>query len=204
MTSGRTPFFALSRDALVQAAPPNSVQQQANFAKQLRANSSMLSPVESIQNIVAQHPMAQRLSPAQLAVLVECATCSSFHKGQLIFSEGDSAQNFYLIQSGKVALESNLGHVLAQIDVIEAGSVLGWAWMFPPYYWHFDARAIEPTRVISFYGKRLREECERDIALGYEMASYMAELVIKRLQKTRVHLLQLPKTPRIFSALVPN
>src|SRR5690349_3782428 len=110
--------------------------------------------MESIENIIARHPMTNGLSREQLAVLVECATYASFSKGQLIFSEGDNAQNFYLVQSGKVALEFNLDDKPTQIDVIEAGSVIGWAWMFPPYYWHFDARSIEPTHVISFYGKR--------------------------------------------------
>ena len=160
--------------------------------------------MESIENIIARHPMTEGLSREQLAVLVECATFSSFDKGQLIFSEGDNAQNFYLVQSGKVALEISPGEERTRIDLIEAGSVLGWAWMFPPYYWHFDARAIEPTCVISFYGKRLREECERDHAFGYHLANYMAKLVIQRLQKTRLQLLQFPKTPKTFSAMVPN
>jgi CRP/FNR family cyclic AMP-dependent transcriptional regulator len=160
--------------------------------------------MESMHGIIARHPMAEGLSRENLAVLVACATCASFHKGQLLFSEGDSAQNFYLIQSGKIALELNRGDERMQIDVIGPGSVLGWAWMFPPYYWHFDARIIEPTRLISFYGKRLREECEHDRALGYRLANYMAGLVIQRLQKTRRQLLLTPKAPKVFSALVPN
>ena len=160
--------------------------------------------MESIQNIIAQHPMAEGLSGEQLAVLIDCANWNCFAEGELVFSEGDSAPNFYLVASGRIALEMDLGEDQTQIDIIESGSVLGWAWMFPPYYWHFNARAIAPTRVISFYGKRLRNECEHDPALGYQLANYMAGLVIKRLQKTRLQLLQVPKTPRIYSALAPN
>ena len=28
------------------------------------------------------------------------------------------------------------------IETIEAGEVVGWSWLFPPYRWHFDARAL--------------------------------------------------------------
>ena len=160
--------------------------------------------MEPLPNFIAQHPLANGLSPAQLSLLVECATCLNFEAGQMIFSEGESAQNCFVIQSGKIALELNLGEERAQIDVVGAGGALGWAWMFPPFYWHFDARALEPTRVVSFYGKRLREECERDHVLGYKLANYMTELVINRLQKTRLQLLQIPKTPKSFSVIAPN
>ena len=49
----------------------------------------------------------------------------------------------------------------ALIETIGAGDLLGWSWMFPPYVWHFTARAIEPTTAIFFYGSILREYCEK-------------------------------------------
>ena len=38
------------------------------------------------------------------------------------------------------------------IETIEAGEVLGWSWLFPPYRWHFDARALAPVRATAFDG----------------------------------------------------
>ena len=29
------------------------------------------------------------------------------------------------------------------IETLEAGEVVGWSWLFPPYRWHFDARALD-------------------------------------------------------------
>ena len=72
---------------------------------------------------------------------------------------------------------------------MEAGEVCGWSWLFPPYHWHFDARAVEPTEAIFFYGTRLREQCENDHDLGYELMKRMASVIIRRLQTTRRHLL---------------
>src|SRR5256885_5617708 len=87
----------------------------------------------------------------------------SFKKGQTILLEGELAICFYLIESGKVVLESSekSGDPLI-IETTGAGDLLGWSWMFPPYVWNFTARAAEPTDAVFFYGTILREYCERD------------------------------------------
>ena len=68
------------------------------------------------------------------------------------------------------------------IETIGAGDLLGWSWMFPPYVWHFTARAVEPTTAIVFYGTILREYCERDHSLGYELLKRISAVMVKRLQ----------------------
>jgi CRP/FNR family cyclic AMP-dependent transcriptional regulator len=72
------------------------------------------------------------------------------------------------------------------IDTIGAGDLLGWSWMFPPHAWHFTARATKPTVAIYFQGRILREYCERDHALGYELFKRMSAVMVKRLQAARL------------------
>jgi CRP/FNR family cyclic AMP-dependent transcriptional regulator len=139
-----------------------------------------------------KHPFLEGLSPHQLRLLSDCAMVVRFQPGELIFREGDPANRFYLITKGKIALESYVqdrGTTL--IQTVGVGDVLGWSWLFPPYYWHFDARALEPVEAIFFYGTPLRDECESDHDLGYELVKRMAEVMMKRLQATRRQLLQL-------------
>ena len=57
--------------------------------------------------------------------------------------------------------------------------------MFPPYVWHFTARAVEPTEAIFFYGTILREYCEKDPWLGYELLKRISAVMVKRLQAAR-------------------
>jgi CRP/FNR family cyclic AMP-dependent transcriptional regulator len=143
-----------------------------------------------LEAILAAHPLLEGLSPHQRRILTDCAMLTSFAPGELIFREGDPANRFYLIHKGEVALESYVreqGPVL--IQNIGAGDVLGWSWLFPPYYWHFDARAIEETEAVFFYGTPLREECEADHDFGYELLKRMTEVIINRLQSTRRQLL---------------
>ena len=135
---------------------------------------------------VALHPFLAGMNRSQLSLLTDCAMVVQFKKGQVIFREGDIANRFYLIETGRVILESSgaVGDPVV-IDTIGAGELLGWSWIFPPYVWHFTARAVEPVTAIFFYGTILREYCERDHSLGYELFKRMGAVMIKRLQAAR-------------------
>jgi CRP/FNR family transcriptional regulator, cyclic AMP receptor protein len=147
---------------------------------------------EPIATRVALHPFLAGMNHTQLALLTGCAIPVHFEGGQIIFREGDMANRFYLVESGKVALESTGGlGDLVLIDTIGAGDLLGWSWMFPPYVWHFTASALEPTEVIFFYGTILREYCERDPSLGYEVFKRMSAVMVKRLQAAHQRMLSL-------------
>lgn len=138
-----------------------------------------------------EHPFLEGLRPKHLDKLAESAMPLNFEPGQIIFSEGDVANRFYLIQSGRVALEEpGVNNEPKLVQIIGAGEVLGWSWLFPPYYWHFNARAMEPTKAIFFYGTRLRQQCEEDHDFGYELMKRMSEIIIDRLQSTRKKLLE--------------
>jgi CRP/FNR family transcriptional regulator, cyclic AMP receptor protein len=61
--------------------------------------------------------------------------------------------------------------------------------MFPPYTWQFSARAVEPAAAIFFYGTILREHCDKDHSLGYELLKRMSAVMVKRLQAARKNML---------------
>jgi CRP-like cAMP-binding protein len=145
---------------------------------------------EFLATRVALHPFLAGMNRTHLALLTDCAMESQFKKGQIILRVGDFANRFYLIESGRVALESSagLGEPFA-IEAIGAGDLLGWSWMFPPYVWHFTARAIEPSTALFFYGTILREYCERNHSLGYELLKRMSAVMVKRLQAARKEML---------------
>lgn len=142
--------------------------------------------VEPMATRVALHPFLAGMNRKQLAYLTDCAMPVQLKKGEVIFREGELANRFYLIETGKVILESNGGMSdPVIIDTIGAGDLLGWSWMFPPYTWHFTARAVEPVTAIFFYGTILREYCERDHSLGYELLKRMSAVMIRRMQSAR-------------------
>ena len=148
--------------------------------------------IEQIAMRVALHPFLAGMNRVQLTLLTDCAMTTHFKKGQTILREGDFANRFYLIESGKVVLESldASGEPLV-IETIGPGDLLGWSWMFPPYTWQFTARAVEATAAIFFYGTILREYCEKDHSLGYELLKRMSAVMVKRLQAARKNMLAL-------------
>lgn len=140
---------------------------------------------EKLEADVAAHPYLVGINPHHIRLLADCAMRAQFTAGQVIFRKGETANRFYLIESGKVALESSAGDQVVRIGEVGAGDLLGWSWIFPPYLWHFDARAVEPTTAIFLYGTILREYCEADPALGYELFKRMSEVMMRRLQAAR-------------------
>jgi CRP-like cAMP-binding protein len=102
--------------------------------------------IEPMRIRVALHPFLAGMNRSQLALLTDCAMAVRFEKGQTIFREGEVANRFYLIETGKIVLESSNGQANPVIiDTIGAGELLGWSWMFPPYTWRLTARAVAPT-----------------------------------------------------------
>jgi|SRR5581483_2173510 len=142
------------------------------------------------------HPFLEGLNSHQHQLLSDCAIHAHFEPDETIFREGDPANRFYLIQKGRVALEvRNKDHGCNLIQTVRAGEGLGWSWLFPPCFWHFDARALEPTEALFIQGKILREECEADHHLGYELTKRLAAVMLRRLQATRRQLLKLNEDP---------
>lgn len=148
--------------------------------------------MESIEKIIAEHSFFKGLDPRFLQLAAGCAKNVRFDAGEYLFREGTEADQFYAIRHGKVAIEvfvPQRGHVTLQ--TISAGEIAGWSWLFPPYRCVFDVRAVEMVRATSFDGRCLRTKCEADTALGYEMMKRLAQLVVNRLEATRLQLLDL-------------
>lgn len=146
--------------------------------------------MRTLETILAEHPFFAGLEPRYVQIIAGCASNVAFGEGHIIFREGEEANRFYLIREGRVALEVHAAGVgTITIQTLDAGDILGWSWLVPPYRWHFDARAIEPTRAIALDGECLRRKCDEDHDMGYELLKRFAEIITQRLQATRLQLL---------------
>ena len=143
-----------------------------------------------LESLLTDVPLFEGLDDATLTLLAGCARNVHYAQGDTLFREGDLADTFLVIRQGNVALELFVparGPVV--IETLGASEVLGWSWLFPPYRWHFDARALSAVRATAFDGVCLRGKCEDDPALGYLLMGRFAQITIERLQATRVRLL---------------
>ena len=146
--------------------------------------------MQTLAELIASSPVFSGLSDDDLTLIAGCAKNVGFEEGELLFREGDHADTFYLVRRGRVAFELHTpdrGGLV--IDTADPGDVVGWSWLFPPYRWHFDARAVDAVRAIAFDGACLRDKCGDDPRLGYQLMQRFAAVMIDRLQHTRFRLL---------------
>jgi CRP/FNR family cyclic AMP-dependent transcriptional regulator len=153
-------------------------------------------PMQTLDHLIRSHPFWQGVNPRYFHILNECAAFAKFGVEQPIFRRGVEAEHFYLICSGQVALETFVpGKGAITIDTLGPGEALGWSWLFPPYRWHFSARSVDFTEMITFSVHELRKHAEENHDFGYELTTRVGQVVLERLQATRLQLLEFYATP---------
>ena len=145
---------------------------------------------QTLERNIAEHPFFAGLESYYTALLVSCASNVRFEKGKYMLREGEEANEFYLIRQGRVAIEiAPPQRTPIVVDTLAEGEILGWSWLLPPYQWKFQARASEAVRAIALDAKCLRTKCEQNHDLGYELLKRFAQIMNRRLDATRIQLL---------------
>jgi CRP/FNR family transcriptional regulator, cyclic AMP receptor protein len=141
--------------------------------------------METLERVIAEHPFFSGLDQEYISLFVGCASNVRFDAGAYAFREGEEANRFYVIRRGRIALEifTPKSEPLV-VQTLEAGDVLGWSWLVPPYEWRFHARALETTLAIGLDGNCLRTKCEENHDLGYELMKRVATAMQQRLEAT--------------------
>ena len=151
-----------------------------------------------LKDRITQHPFFRNFTPDHIDTIIAGATERHLKAGTTLFHEGEPATQFFLIESGTVAVESHgPSGASTNVQTVGPGEVVGWSWLFPPFVWHFQARVLEPTQVIVLDGAHLLVSAERDPKLGYEVMKRVSHVVIERLQAARKKLLALQIGSRI-------
>jgi CRP-like cAMP-binding protein len=144
----------------------------------------------SLESVIVAHPFFEGMKPEYFEDIAGCATEATFEPGQILFREGEPADKFYLIQRGRIALEAHEpADGTVPVQELGAGDVLGWSWLFSPFVWHLQARALEPTGAVVLDGAHLLIAAERNPTFGYDLMKRVAHVLIQRLQATRKQLL---------------
>jgi CRP/FNR family cyclic AMP-dependent transcriptional regulator len=125
-----------------------------------------------IYESIAKAPIFQGLDSEQLAFIAVGAEELTVAAGTLVLTQGEAAERFFLICDGSVALEiESPGSGAVRVLTFHEADVVGWSWLFAPYRWEPDGRAVTECRLITIDGVRLRERFEIDHRLGYAVAA---------------------------------
>ncbi|GGN65370.1 hypothetical protein GCM10010112_26680 [Actinoplanes lobatus] len=135
---------------------------------------------------LAGQPFLDGLTGHQLSLLVPLAGRSTFHAGDRIFREGATADQFWLLTSGHVYLDSEVpGYGYFVLEKLRSPAVLGCSWLFPPYRWQFGAVSVDTTHALTFDGPPVRALLQSDPGLGYQLTTRFLHVMGDRLHAAR-------------------
>lgn len=147
--------------------------------------------LSSIRDLLAEQPVLHGLEPDDLDLMAGCGHNQVFEAGSFLAKEDEAAERFFIVREGKVAVEVHAPTGPLLIETIGAGDLVGWSWLFPPHRWAFDVEALELTRVVVIEAACLRDKCDIDAQFGYRVMRRFTNVIVDRLQSTRMRLLDL-------------
>jgi CRP-like cAMP-binding protein len=141
---------------------------------------------------------ASGLEPGIQTRLAALSHAFTAEAGQEIFREGDESQVLGVLIKGRVALRT---HVPERGDytilTVEPGDVYLWSALVPPYRATSTAVAIEAVEAITFEGPALRAALREDAELAQAFYPRVLVAVERRLNATRVQLMDLLATEQV-------
>ena len=144
---------------------------------------------KGLLGIFASHSFMSNLSERHRMLLASGVRPFKAAAGELLAREKETSKAFYLIQSGHVALDLHTtDRKVVAIQTVGPGEVVGWSWLVPPHRWQFDCRAVDEVQGLAFDAEWLRDKCEQDHELGYQLLKQLLAVIANRLAATRLQL----------------
>jgi len=115
------------------------------------------------------------LSDRDIGILCDKARSRMFKKGKIVFLEGESANYFYIANSGWIKLFRTLpeGEEII-LDVVSTGQVVGESAIFDHRRHSYSAQVVEDCQLLSIPARILREQIGRSEALAFNMLCFMS------------------------------
>lgn len=128
-----------------------------------------------------QMVMLAYLTDELLDQLVPITELLKFEETEFIFRQGDRADRFYFVLSGKVILEQRISsRITVSMSAVRVGYSFGWSAMLDEEHYTTDAICAESCQVLSFRAEKLKALFEREKALGYIMTQRLLRVIKKR------------------------
>ncbi|HEY5983773.1 MAG TPA: Crp/Fnr family transcriptional regulator [Anaerolineales bacterium] len=138
-------------------------------------------------------PWFQELKPLHVRRLAAITEIRTVKAGQVLFREGDKEDYVYIVLEGRIALDLYVplrGKV--RFYTADQWEIFGWSSVTPTVRQRTaGATAVVESRVARTEAAEMRQACEEDFELGYQVMRRLANVVAGRLLVTRLQLLDM-------------
>ena len=142
--------------------------------------------IERITGLVDETPLLADLQEVHRSYVARCADEITFAAGHYLARAGDPADRFFILLQGSVLLETAAPeHGSVAVETLGRHEIVGWSWLFPPYHWHLDVRALEDVHALAVDGATLRVWMDKDPYFGVALLRRFAGVMLRRLQSAR-------------------
>ncbi len=130
------------------------------------------------------------LSEDQLSSIGKLCQEKSYVEGDVLFSEGESADRLFFMAEGAVDLSFSLpGRVRTPATTIVSvprGRAFGWSSLMPPYRYRLNAHCTTETcKILCLESGPLRQLFDTDMQLGYQVTINLATLLSSRFRNLK-------------------
>ena len=145
----------------------------------------MISP-----EVLRRYPYFAGIDEASLKLLAMIADEKQhIPAGTHLFSEGEPVKHLGIIISGEVNIQYLLGSgEMRTVDTLVGGDLLGFSAFITPYRYTGFGTTTQATTLVLIDALKLRDLCDRDPQLGYQLTLHVAKLLAHRLEGARVQL----------------
>ena len=140
----------------------------------------------STTEYLSTHEFFSEFSDDVIQFLCECSSMREIKKGQVLFRQGEHADKFYVVRSGRISIQmpAIMGPTL-EIQTLDKDQILWWSWLISPYKWNFQTKAEEDSELLQFDGAAILARCEQEPKFGYELLKKFAALMSVGLNAAR-------------------
>ncbi len=156
-----------------------------------------MSTTEEVFEELRKVPWFQDLDPGDIRKFAQISSLRNFRAGEVFFHEGDKQDYFYIVLTGRVALDMHVPHHgKVRFYTCEDGDSFGWSSATPEVLTRTaGAVGVMAGTVIAADTVKLQALCDNDHDIGYQFMRQMAQVIADRLLVTRLQLLDMFAVP---------
>ena len=141
--------------------------------------------METIKGALLESAPFKRLTEEELQTIFPICRQHSYSEGDIVFSEGTSADDLYVVTDGMIIMEMKLavypGWVQkAMVEVLRHGDTFGWSSVLGSHVYTMSAKAMEPSKVITIDGEHLHRLLDQNPDMGYKVMLGLVEVASSR------------------------